>query len=88
MKKPLFIQAKVKRDWNRWLKQDLIGVFQTESLGCSASIFVNKKTKEILVDDEVIENIASIYEKEGSDCFSDDPQKFLGINIKLMIIKN
>ncbi len=47
--------------------------------GVPLPIFVNKKTKEILVDDEVIENIASIYEKEGSDCwFSDDPQKFLG----------
>ena len=40
---------------------------------------MNRKNKEILVDDEVIENIASIYEKEGSDCwFSDDPQRFLG----------
>jgi len=47
--------------------------------GVPLPIFVNKKTKEILVDDEVTENIASIYEKEGSDCwFSDDPQKFLG----------
>ena len=34
---------------------------------------------KISVDDEVIENIASIYEKEGSDCwFSDNPQRFLG----------
>ena len=47
--------------------------------GVPLPIFVNKKTKEILVDDEVIENIASIYEKEGSDCwFSDNPQRFLG----------
>jgi len=47
--------------------------------GVPLPIFVNKKTKEILVDDEVTENIASIYEKEGSDCwFSDDPQRFLG----------
>ncbi|WP_440654858.1 isoleucine--tRNA ligase [Candidatus Pelagibacter sp. HIMB1506] len=47
--------------------------------GVPLPIFVNKKTKEILVDDEVNENIASIYEKEGSDCwFSDDPQRFLG----------
>ncbi len=47
--------------------------------GVPLPIFVNKKTKEILVDDEVTETIASIYEKEGSDCwFSDDPQKFLG----------
>jgi isoleucyl-tRNA synthetase len=47
--------------------------------GVPLPIFVNKKTKEILVDDEVNENIANIYEKEGSDCwFSDDPQRFLG----------
>jgi isoleucyl-tRNA synthetase len=36
-----------------------------------------------LVDEEVNENIAKIYEKEGSDCwFSDDPQKFLGTKYK------
>ncbi len=47
--------------------------------GVPLPIFVSKKTKEILVDEEVIENIASIYEKEGSDCwFSDNPQRFLG----------
>ncbi|MDC0415975.1 isoleucine--tRNA ligase [Candidatus Pelagibacter sp.] len=47
--------------------------------GVPLPIFINKKTKEILVDDEVIENIAKIYEKEGSDCwFSDDHQRFLG----------
>jgi len=51
--------------------------------GVPLPIFVNKKTKEILADDEVIENIASIYEKEGSDCwFSDDPQRFLGNKYK------
>ena len=51
--------------------------------GVPLPIFVNKKTKEILADDEVIENIASIYEKEGSDCwFSDDPQRFLGKKYK------
>ncbi len=51
--------------------------------GVPLPIFVNKKTKEILVDDKVNENIASIYEKEGSDCwFSDDPQRFLGIKYK------
>jgi isoleucyl-tRNA synthetase len=49
--------------------------------GVPLPIFVNKKTKEILVDDEVNENIASIYEKEGSDCwFSDSAQRFLGKN--------
>ena len=47
--------------------------------GVPLPIFINKKTNEILVDDEVNENIAGIYEKEGSDCwFSDDPQRFLG----------
>ena len=51
--------------------------------GVPLPIFVNKKTNEILVDDEVFENIAKIYEKEGSDCwFSDDPQKFLGNKYK------
>jgi isoleucyl-tRNA synthetase len=51
--------------------------------GVPLPIFVNKKTKEILVDDDVNENIANIYEKEGSDCwFSDDPQRFLGKKYK------
>ncbi len=51
--------------------------------GVPLPIFVNKKSKEILVDEEVNENIASIYEKEGSDCwFSDEPQRFLGTKYK------
>jgi isoleucyl-tRNA synthetase len=51
--------------------------------GVPLPIFVNKKTKEVLVDNEVFENIASIYEKEGSDCwFSDNPKKFLGKKYK------
>ncbi len=51
--------------------------------GVPLPIFVNKKTKEILIDEEVTENIATIYEKEGSDCwFSDDPQRFLGNKYK------
>ncbi len=51
--------------------------------GVPLPIFVNKKTKEILIDDEVNENVASIYEKEGSDCwFSDSPQRFLGKKYK------
>ena len=51
--------------------------------GVPLPIFINKKTNEILIDDEVNENIASIYEKEGSDCwFSDDPQRFLGSRYK------
>ncbi len=51
--------------------------------GVPLPIFVNKKSNEILIDDEVFENIAKIYEKEGSDCwFEDDPQKFLGNRYK------
>merc|ERR1712127_1090705 len=51
--------------------------------GVPLPIFVHKTTKEILVDDNVNENIASIYEKEGSDCwFSDNPQRFLGDKYK------
>ena len=51
--------------------------------GVPLPIFINKKTKEILVDDEVNENIAKIYEKEGSDCwFSGDAQRFLGAKYK------
>ena len=51
--------------------------------GVPLPIFVNKKNNEILIDEDVFENIARIYEKEGSDCwFSDDPQKFLGTKYK------
>ena len=51
--------------------------------GVPLPIFVSKKTKEVLIDDEVFENIADIYEKEGSDCwFGDDVQRFLGKNYK------
>ncbi len=51
--------------------------------GVPLPLFVSKKTKEPLRDPDVIENIAKIYEKEGSDCwFTDDPQKFLGKKYK------
>ena len=51
--------------------------------GVPLPIFVNKKSNKILIDEDVFENIARIYEKEGSDCwFSDDPQKFLGSKYK------
>ncbi len=47
--------------------------------GVPLPIFINKKTKEPLRDKNVIERIASIYEKQGSDCwFTDDPKVFLG----------
>ena len=51
--------------------------------GVPLPLFISKKTKEPLKDLDVIENIAKIYENEGSDCwFTDDPQKFLGKKYK------
>ena len=32
-------------------------------------LFLLIKTSEILIDDNVFENIAKIYENEGSDCY-------------------
>ncbi len=47
--------------------------------GVPLPIFINKKTKQPLRDQKVIDRIASIYEKQGSDCwFTDDPKIFLG----------
>ncbi len=47
--------------------------------GVPLPIFINKKTKEPLRDQKIIERIASIYEKQGSDCwFTDDAKFFLG----------
>ncbi len=51
--------------------------------GVPLPIFLSKKDEKVLVDDDVFENIANIFEKEGSDCwFSDDPQRFLGKKYK------
>jgi isoleucyl-tRNA synthetase len=56
-------------------------VSRQRSWGVPLPIFVNKKTKEPLRDQKVIDQIAKIYEKEGSDCwFTDDPKRFLGEN--------
>ena len=58
-------------------------VSRQRTWGVPLPIFVNKKTKEPLKDPKIIENIARIYEKEGSDCwFYDDPQRFLGTKYK------
>ncbi len=47
--------------------------------GVPLPIFINKKTKEPLRDKKVIDRIAEIYEKQGSDCwFTDDSKVFLG----------
>ena len=54
-------------------------VSRQRSWGVPLPIFINKKTKEPLRDRKVINRIAEIYEKEGSDCwFTDDPKRFLG----------
>ena len=51
--------------------------------GVPLPIFLSKKDGKPLIDDELFENIAKIFEKEGSDCwFSDDPQRFLGEKYK------
>jgi len=51
--------------------------------GVPLPIFLSKKDGKPLVDNDVFENIATIFENEGSDCwFSDDPQKFLGTKYK------
>ena len=47
--------------------------------GVPLPIFISKKDEKVLVDDEVFNNIANIFEKEGSDCwFGNNKQKFLG----------
>jgi isoleucyl-tRNA synthetase len=51
--------------------------------GVPLPIFINKKTKEPLRDKKIIDRIADIYEKEGSDCwFTEDSKKFLGNDYK------
>ena len=51
--------------------------------GVPLPIFISKKNGEILIDDEVFENIAKIYEKEGSDCwFEENFQRLLGDKYK------
>ena len=47
--------------------------------GVPLPLFVSKQTGQPLRDKEVIDRIADIYEKEGSDTwFTEDPQRFLG----------
>ncbi len=52
--------------------------------GVPLPLFVNKETGQPLRDKDVIERIADIYEKEGSDTwFTEDPQRFLGDKYKI-----
>jgi len=51
--------------------------------GVPIPVFISKKTNKALLDDEVTENIANIFEKEGADCWFDgDAQRFLGKKYK------
>ena len=51
--------------------------------GVPIPVFLSKKTNNILIDEEVTENIANIFEKEGADCwFEGDTQRFLGKKYK------
>ena len=51
--------------------------------GVPIPVFISKKTNEILLDDEVTENVANIFEKEGADCWFDEgAQRFLGKKYK------
>ena len=51
--------------------------------GVPIPVFLSKKTSEVLIDEEVTQNIASIFEKEGADCwFEGDTQRFLGKKYK------
>jgi len=52
--------------------------------GVPLPLFINKKTGKPIRDLEVIDRIADIYEKEGSDTwFTEDPQRFLGENYSI-----
>ena len=47
--------------------------------GVPLPLFINKKTGQPLRDEKIINRIADIYEKEGSNTwFTEDPQRFLG----------
>jgi len=51
--------------------------------GVPIPVFISKKTNEVLIDDEITNNIANIFEKQGADCwFEGDTQKFLGKKYK------
>ena len=73
----IFYPKKVKKDYYLWLKEGLIGVFQDKEFGEFLYQFLLiKKQKNLLRDQKVIDRIASIYEKQGSDCWFTDDLKF------------
>ena len=51
--------------------------------GVPIPVFLSKKNNEVLIDEDVTNNIADIFEKEGADCwFEGDTQRFLGKKYK------
>lgn len=51
--------------------------------GTPIAFFQDKKTKELILDDEILENIASIFEKQGADAWWDlEIKDFLPANSK------
>lgn len=58
-------------------------VSRQRAWGVPITVFINKKTREILKDDEVINRIVQIFKEEGSDAwFNSKPQRFLGEKYK------
>ena len=61
--------------------EDMTGVCQGKELGGPITIFVDKKSGKPLRDEEIMKNIISEVEKNGSDFWlSSDAYKFLGDN--------
>ncbi len=58
-------------------------VSRQRAWGVPITVFINKKTREILKDDQVINRIVQIFKEEGSDAwFNSKPQRFLGEKYK------
>ena len=54
-----------------------------DDIGIGDNPFLERARNKILLDDEVTENVANIFEKEGADCwFDEDAQRFLGKKYK------
>ena len=54
-------------------------MYLDKEFGVPLPLFINKQTGQPLRDAKIIDRIADIYEKEGSNTwFTEDPQRFLG----------
>ena len=61
------------------MRPDLIGVFLDNGFGVPLPIFINKKTHEPIVDENVNQRIYEIFKAEGSDAwYKRDKSDFLG----------